>query len=55
MTIQTAHARRKRTNKAWLLYVLCLIVFLAKIGLRIVPALMMEIATDLDVSVAVAG
>ena len=55
MTTNTAQARGKETNKAWFYFLLCLAVFGTMTGVMMVPALLVEIATDLDVSVAVAG
>ena len=42
-------------NKAWFYFLLCLAVFGTMTGVMMVPALLVEIATDLNVSVAVAG
>ena len=42
-------------NKAWFLAVLALTVFATISAILIVPPLLVEIATDLDISVAVAG
>ena len=55
MTTQTAQARGKETNKALFYFALCLIVFGTMTGVMMVPALLTEIAEELDVSVAVAG
>ena len=55
MTTQTAQAQGEGINKAWFYFLLCLAVFGTMTGVMMVPALLVEIATDLDVSVAVAG
>ena len=55
MTMQAAQAQGKEMNKAWFYFALCLIVFGTMTGVMMVPALLVEIATDLNVSVAVAG
>ena len=55
MTTQAARAQGKETNKALFYFALCLIIFGAMTGVMMVPALLVEIALDLDVSVAVAG
>ena len=55
MTTHSAQAQGKEMNKAWFYFLLCLAVFGAQTGVMMVPALLVEIATDLDVSVAVAG
>ena len=55
MTIRTAQAEGKQVNKAWFYFLLCLAVFGTQTGVMMVPALLVEIARDLDVSVAVAG
>ena len=55
MTTQTAQGTGKEINKAWFYFALCLIIFGTMTGVMMVPALLVEIATDLDVSVAVAG
>ena len=55
MATQAAQARGRETNKALFYLALCLIVFGTMTGVMMVPALLVEIATDLDVSVAVAG
>ena len=54
MTTQTAQAQGEGINKAWFYFLLCLAVFGTMTGVMMVPALLVEIATDLDVSVAVA-
>ena len=55
MTTQTAQSQGKETNKALFYFALCLIVFGTMTGVMMVPALLTEIARDLEVSVAVAG
>ena len=55
MTTQRAQAKSKEINKAWFYLALCLIVFGTMTGVMMVPALLVEIAEELDVSVAVAG
>ena len=55
MTMQTAHAKGGEMNKALFYFALCLAVFGTMTGVMMVPALLVEIARDLDVSVAVAG
>ncbi len=55
MTTQTAQAKSKEINKAWFYLALCLIVFGTMTGVMMVPALLVEIAEELEVSVAVAG
>ena len=55
MTTQTAQAQGEGINKAWFYFLLCLTVFGTMTGIMMVPALLVEIAMDLDVSVAVAG
>lgn len=45
----------KQVNKAWFFAVLSLAVFATQNAVFIVPPILVEIATDLDVSVAVAG
>ncbi len=55
MTRQTAQAKGKETNKALFYFALCLVVFGTMTGVMMVPALLVEIATAFDVSVAVAG
>ena len=55
MTTQTAQAKGKEMNKALFYFALCLAVFGTMTGVMMVPALLVEIARDLDVSVAVAG
>ena len=53
--MQAAPAGRKEVNKAWFMAVLALTVFATISAILIVPPLLVEIATDLDISVAVAG
>ena len=55
MTTQTAQAQGTEINKALFYFALCLIIFGTMTGVMMVPALLVEIATDLNVSVAVAG
>jgi len=55
MTTQTARAKGKEMNKALFYFALCFAVFGTMTGVMMVPALLVEIATDLDVTVAVAG
>ena len=55
MTIRAAQAEGKQVNKAWFYFLLCPAVFGTQTGVMMVPALLVEIARDLDVSVAVAG
>ena len=55
MTTNTAQVPGKEVNKAWFYFLLCLAVFGTMTGVMMVPALLVEIATSLDVSVAVAG
>ena len=55
MATNTAVAPDKEINKAWFYFLLCLAVFGTMTGVMMVPALLVEIAKDLDVSVAVAG
>ena len=55
MTTQAAQARPKVLNKAWFYFLLCFAVFGTMTGVMMVPALLVEIARDMDVSVAVAG
>ena len=54
MTTQGAQAEGKEINKAWFYFVISLFVFSTLTGVLMVPALLVEIATDLDDSVAVA-
>ena len=55
MTTQAAQAEGKEMNKALFYFALCLAVFGTMTGVMMVPALLVEIATELNVSVAVAG
>ena len=55
MTTQAARAPGKELNKAWFYFLLCFAVFGTMTGVMMVPALLVEIAKDMDVSVAVAG
>ena len=55
MTTQTVQAQRTVVNKAWFFFLLCFAVFGTMTGVLMVPALLVEIASDLRVSVAVAG
>ena len=55
MTTQTSRAEGKEINKAWFYFVISLFVFSTQTAVLMVPALLVEIATDLEVSVAVAG
>ena len=55
MTTQAVQAQRKEVNKAWFFFLLCFAVFGTMTGVMMVPALLVEIATEFDVSVAVAG
>ena len=55
MTTQTAQGRGKEMNKALFYFALCLIIFGTMTAGMMVPALLVEIANDLNVSVAVAG
>ncbi len=55
LTTRSAHTQGREINKAWFYFALCLIIFGTMTGVMMVPALLVEIATDLDVSVAVAG
>ena len=57
MTTRTAQAetRGKEVNKAWFYFLLCFVVFGTMTGVMMVPALLVEIAREFEVSVAVAG
>ena len=55
MTTQAAQAEGKEVNKAWFYFVLSLAILSTQTVIVMVPALLVEIATDLEVSVAVAG
>ena len=52
---QTARAQQREVNKAWFMAVLGLTVFATISATLIVPPLLVEIATDLEISVAVSG
>ena len=47
--------QQREVNKAWFMAVLALTVFATISAILIIPPLLVEIATDLDISVAVAG
>ena len=55
MTTKATHAGNESINKAWFYFLLCFAVFGTMTGVMMVPALLVEIATELEVSVAVAG
>ena len=55
MTTQSAQTQGREVNKALFYFGLCLIVFGTMTGVMMLPALLTEIAADLEVSVAVAG
>ena len=55
MTMQAAQQEGKEVNKAWFYFVLSLAILSTQTAIVMVPALLVEIATDLDVSVAVSG
>ncbi len=55
ISTQTARVQQKEVNKAWLMAVLALTVFATISAILILPPLLVEIATDLEISVAVAG
>ena len=55
MTAQTAQAEGKEVNKAWFYFILSLAILTTQTAILMVPALLVEIASDLEVSVAVAG
>ena len=55
MTTQAAQTEGKEVNKAWFYFVLSLTILSTQTAIVMVPALLVEIATDLDVSVAVSG
>ena len=50
-----AQTQGKGINKAWFYFALCFIVFGTMTGVMMLPALLVEIATDFKVSVAIAG
>ena len=55
MSTQADQAESQRVNKAWFYFVLSLAILTTQTAILMVPALLVEIATDLEVSVAVAG
>jgi predicted MFS family arabinose efflux permease len=55
MTTPTAQAEGKEVNKAWFYFVLSLAILSTQTAIVMVPALLVEIAADLEVSVAVSG
>ena len=55
MTTKATQAGNESINKAWFYFLLCFAVFGTMTGVMMVPALLVEIATELEVSVAVAG
>ena len=55
MNTQAEQAGVKEVNKAWFYFVLSLAILSTQTAILMVPALLVEIATDLDVSVAVSG
>ena len=55
MNTQAEPAGVKEVNKAWFYFVLSLAILSTQTAILMVPALLVEIATDLDVSVAVSG
>ena len=55
MTTQSLPAQGTEVNKARFYFLLCFAVFGTMTGVMMLPALLVEIATDMDVSVAVAG
>ena len=55
MTTQAAQAQGAGINKAWFYFLLCFAVFGTMTGVMMVPALLVEIGTELGASVAVAG
>ena len=55
MTTQAAEAGGKEVNKAWFYFVLSLAILSTQTAIVMVPALLVEIANDLEVSVAVSG
>ncbi len=52
---QTAQANERQVNKAWFFAVLSFAIFGAQSAVFMVPPLLVEISTDLEISVAVAG
>ena len=55
MNTQAEPAGVKDVNKAWFYFVLSLAILSTQTAILMVPALLVEIATDLEVSVAVSG
>ena len=55
MTTQAAQTEGKEINKAWFYFVLSFTILSTQTAIVMVPPLLVEIATDLDVSVAVSG
>ena len=55
MNTQAEPAGVKEVNKAWFYFILSLAILSTQTAILMVPALLVEIATDLDVSVAVSG
>ena len=55
MNTQAEPAGVKEVNKAWFYFVLSLAILSTQTAILMVPALLVEIATDLEVSVAVSG
>ena len=53
--MQAAQTGSREINKAWFFAVLSLVVFSGLSAVFIAPPLLVEIATDFEVSVAVAG
>ena len=53
--VQAAQAQSREVNKARFYFLLCFAVFGTMTGVMMVPALLVEIAKEFDVSVAVAG
>ena len=55
MNTQAEPAGVKEVNKAWFYFILSLAILSTQTAILMVPALLVEIATDLEVSVAVSG
>lgn len=55
MSTQAVQVQGEGVNKAWFYFVLSLAILTTQTAILMVPALLVEIATDLGVSVAVAG
>ena len=55
MTTQAAQQEGKEVNKAWFYFVLSLAILSTQTAIVMVPALLVEIATDLEVSVRSRG